>query len=444
MEINILANECMNLGYILKNATLVSLYPATIEYADLRIMNGKIVEKSKNLDVQKGENVVDLSGKIIMPGMVCAHTHLYSVLARGMPGPKEPPVNFPEILAKIWWRLDRALNAESIYYSTIIGVLEAIASGTTTIIDHHASPGYIRGSLKIMKEIFEEFGVRGILCYEVTDRGGMKERDQGIEENHWLLEHQNELVKGLVGAHAAFTLSDESLRMCRELMQIYHSGLHIHVAEDLSDVETARAKYGKGLIKRLDDLGVLNAKSILAHGVHLSGEELRQVEQLGCWLVHNPRSNMNNSVGYAPLAMFGRKTALGTDGISSNMFEEVKFAYFKAQDARVALCAEDYMRFLTGGPRIATEMFGIPIGVLEVGAAADLIILDYSSPTPFHPENLSWHVIFGMSHAHVESVMVAGKFLVKNRCFVDRDTTSLYRKAQDVASKLWEKMMTMT
>jgi len=252
-------------------------------------------------------------------------------------------------------------------------------------------------------------------------------------------------VKGLVGAHAAFTLSDESLKLCAELIETSNSGIHIHVAEDVCDAQTSLARYGKKPIARLQDAGVLNRKSLLAHGVHLSPEELQQVQALGCWLAHNPRSNMNNAVGYFKAPGTSKsaghlKLALGTDGITANMFEEVKFAYFKAQDARNPLSADDCMGFLAGGPQIATDLFGIPIGVLEAGAAADLLVLDYPAPTPLHNGNLSWHVIFGLSQAHVESVMVAGKFLVKERQFVGCDVVSLYRKAQDVAKKLWERM----
>ena len=169
--------------YLLKQATLATLYPAKMEQADLRVAEGKIIEKAVQLPRRDGDSEIDCSGKLILPGMVCAHTHLYSALARGMPGPKEPPANFPQILEKVWWKLDRALDEESIYYSAVVGILDAIACGTTTIIDHHASPGCISGSLKIMKEAFEMLGMRGVLCYEITDRGGDAERDQGIEEN---------------------------------------------------------------------------------------------------------------------------------------------------------------------------------------------------------------------------------------------------------------------
>ena len=428
------------LKYLLQNASLMTLYPSAIEQGDLRIADGKIVEKGVNLESEEDEIVLDLSGKMLLPGMVCAHTHLYSALSRGMPGPDVPPVNFQQILEKVWWKLDKALDEESIYYSTVVGVLDAIATGTTTIIDHHASPGQIAGSLQIMKEVFEKFGVRGVLCYEVTDRGGMDERNQGITENRWMLGHQSDMVKGLVGAHAAFTLSDESLRMCAELMKEFKSGLHIHIAEGSCDVEISHKKYGKGLVARLCDLGALNDKSLLVHGVHLTDEELQQAADLGCWLIHNPRSNMNNSVGYAPLAKLGSKTALGTDGITSNMFEESKFMFFKVQDAKVPFGAEDCMRFLNGGHRMAAEMFGLPLGTLDAGAAADLIVLDYPSPTPVNPGNLPWHFIFGITHAHVESVMTAGEFLVKERQFVHPGARSLYQEAQSVAEKLWRRV----
>ncbi|GAK49212.1 putative chlorohydrolase/aminohydrolase [Candidatus Moduliflexus flocculans] len=426
--------------YLLKHATLATLYPAKIEQADLRVAEGKIIEKGAELPRRDGDIEVDCSGKLMLPGMVCAHTHLYSALARGMPGPKEPPINFPQILEKVWWKLDRALDEEAIYYSAVAGILDAIACGTTTIIDHHASPGCISGSLKIMKEAFEMLGMRGVLCYEVTDRGGEAERDQGIEENRWLLEHQSELVKGLVGAHAAFTLSDESLKMCAGLVRAYQTGIHIHLAEDVCDVKTSLDQYDKSVASRLASFGLLNDKSLLAHGVHVSREELAWIRNIWCWLIHNPRSNMNNAVGYAPIDEFGDRAALGTDGISSNMFEEIKCMYFKAQDEKVPFGPEECIRFLNGGQRIASTLFGLPIGALEVGAAADLIVLDYPSPTPIHAGNLGGHLIFGMTHAHVDSVMIAGKFVLQNRHFTHPDATAFYQQAQQAAAKLWQRM----
>lgn len=430
-----IAGKKMNTAVRFTNGTLVTLSPPRIEQADLRVADGKIVAKAAQLAPQPDEQVYDLAGKLLMPGMVCAHTHLYSALARGMPGPAEAPANFLEILQQVWWRLDKALDEEAVEASAVVGVLDALRSGTTTIIDHHASPGYLQGSLEIMRDVFERFGMRGVLCYEVTDRGGEQERDMGIAENRWLLDHQSDLVKGLVGAHAAFTLSDDSLRRCADLVREYQSGLHIHVAEGRCDVDTSLDRYGMRVIPRLHKAGLLNERSLLVHGVHLTHEEIQQVQDCGGWLVHNPRSNMNNAVGYAPVPTFGTRVALGTDGITSNMFEEAKFMFFKAQDAKAPISAEDCVRVLAGGAQIASDLFGLPPGSLEVGAAADLIVLDYPSPTPLHEGNLAGHLIFGLSHAHVVDVMVNGQFPLQNI-----DVTSLYHKAQQTAAKLWERM----
>ena len=427
-------------SYLLKNATLATLTPTRLEHGDLRIADGRITAKGDDLPALPEEAVRDCAGKLILPGLVCAHTHLYSALARGMPGPRQLPANFPQILEYVWWRLDRALDAEAIYYSAAVGVLDAIASGTTTIIDHHASPSAIPGSLRIMQEVFESFGMRGVLCYEVTDRGGQRERDQGLMENRWLLEHPTALVKGLVGAHAAFTLNDDALRLCAELVQTFQSGVHIHVAEDRCDVAAAQLTFGQGVLERLAGAGLINARSLLAHGVHLTPAELRQLDELGGWLVHNPRSNMNNGVGYAPVAQFGRRVALGTDGITANMFEELKFMYFKAQDAHAGLSAADCLRFLSGGQQFASELYGLPLGTLAVGAAADLLVLDYPSPTPLHEGNLAWHLIFGLTQAHLESVMIAGRFVLENRQFTHPDARAVYQRAQGVAAKLWQRM----
>jgi putative selenium metabolism protein SsnA len=429
---------------LLKSANIATFDPPNVIKADLRIAGARVVERGPELALREGEQIIDLTGKLVMPGMVCAHTHLYSALARGMPAPPRPPKNFKEILGMIWWRLDRALDEESIYWSAMAGAMDAARAGTTCVFDHHASPSHIDGSLQIVREAIEKVGLRAVLCYEVTDRSGSQKRDRGLEENRrflkWANESNPELFRAMVGAHASFTLSDDSLARCAALMREFDAGLHIHAAEDLCDVRDAREQYGLGVVERLAKHRALNRKTILAHGVHLSGEDIQIAREAGVWFAHNPRSNMNNRVGYAPVGQFGERIVLGTDGIDGDMFEEARFAFFRGRDRAQASClrAEDWLRVLANNQHLASESFGLDLGSLGPGSAADLVILDYNSPTPITPKNLPWHLAFGLSSASVESVMVNGRFVVKDRRpALEED---VYAGARQASEKLWAKL----
>lgn len=445
----------LQMSYLLKSATVISFDPPSVEEgADLRIAAGRIAERGSHLEPVPEEEVIDFSGKLIMPGMVCAHTHLYSALARGMPAPPRTPANFKETLELIWWRLDRALDEETIYWSAIAGAMDAARVGTTCIFDHHASPSHIKGSLQIVREAIEKVGLRAVLCYEVTDRGGAVERDDGLTENRGFLEWTSQHNHGgsdaqraaqfraMVGAHASFTVSDESLARCAALMREFNAGLHIHVAEDKCDVEDANSRYGSGIIERLSKHDALNARTILAHGIHLSEQEIDSARSAGVWFAHNPRSNANNQVGYAPVAKFGPRTVLGTDGIGADMFEEARFAYFKSRDAAAGLGADDWLRVLANNQRLASEMFGEEFGSFDAGCPADLIVLDYQAPTPLTSENLAWHLAFAMNSASVESVMVNGRFVMRDRqsAFDDHYLSEQARRATD---KLWKQLQTL-
>ena len=435
-------DSCKPLGEIMliKNATLLSLAGSTVESADLRIERGLITAKGKKLKAATGEKTLDLSGKYIMPGMVCGHTHLYSALARGMPAPKKTPRNFYEILKYVWWILDRALDDEAVYYSTLVGALDAVRCGTTTLIDHHASPNFIRGSLGTMGEAFEKVGLRGVLCYEVTDRNGMHGAKLGLEENEtWVAKNRGPMLGGLIGAHASFTLSNKSLWACAELAEGLKSGVHIHVAEDPCDQADCTKKFGMPLIDRLAEAGVLGPRTILGHGTHLDKVSLDLAKNAGCWFAHNTRSNMNNAVGYAPVQQMGKRVALGTDGIGADMFEEVKFAWFKARDGRSGLGIGDVVGFLTGAQSLASVLLDTRLGVLDVGCAADLTVLDYPTPTLVTPQNLYGHLIFGMSSQFVTDVMVNGRWVVKNRRVVGVDEQKIRAEAQRVARKVWQR-----
>lgn len=426
---------------LIKNIRTFTLAPARLKKTRLRIQGTEITAEGPSLVPLKNEKVVDLEGRLVLPGFVNAHTHLYSSLSRGMPMPATAPANFIEILKQIWWKLDVSLDEETIYYSALVGAIEAIKCGTTTLVDHHASPSSIKGSLDLIKNALGQVGVRCVLCYEVTDRGGSRKRDEGLEENERFIEGNktNEYFRGYVGAHAAFTLSDESLRLCGELAAKHNTGIHIHVSEDTCEVKDAKEKHNSTVFGRLATHNILTNKSILAHCVHLTPSEFKTSKKKGCWLVHNPRSNMNNRVGYAPVHLFGDKLALGTDGFPSDMLEEARFAFHKQRDSRID-GKVNYVELTSGGQRLISEIFGRQFGTFNKGATADLVVMNYREPTPVEKDNLLDHYLFGIRSSMVESVMAGGKWIMKNRRIAGVDEDQIFARSRQLAKKLWMKM----
>ena len=425
---------------LLQGATVATLDPPSVETADLRVEGDRIVERGASLPTRQGEETVRLAGGLVLPGLVNAHTHLYSTLARGMPGPKAPPRNFVEILERVWWRLDRALDEETVYLSALIGALEAALSGTTLLVDHHSSPSFISGSLATLRRAIEEVGLRSVLCYEVTDRNGSEGRDRGVEENlGFQAAHQSAITRGMIGGHASFTLSDESLERLAEAVRHTGSGLHIHVAEDRADVEDCRGRHACTIPERLMGHGLLVSRAILAHCVHLTPAEIGTIHAEGAWIAHNARSNMNNAVGHAPTAELHR-AALGTDGMDQDLLAEARAAYLKMRDTGRPDAVSGALQLVAGGHRLAAALFGLPFGKLDAGAPADLVALEYSPPTPLDAGNLGAHLLFGVDRSHVASVMVAGRWVVRERRLLGVDAQAAFARARAAASALWKRM----
>jgi putative selenium metabolism protein SsnA len=425
---------------LLKDASVATFDPPRVERACLRIEGARIVERGPALAPTAGEEVLDLAGALVLPGLVNAHTHLYSALARGMPGPAEPPRSFVEILEQVWWRLDRALDEESVYVSGLVGAIEAARSGTTLLFDHHASPSFIRGSLATLRRAVEQVGLRSVLCYETTDRNGLEGRDAGIAESRGFLEQgPTDLTLGMLGAHASFTLSDESLGRLSAAIRDESSSLHVHVAEDRADIEHCRVRHACGLVERLTRHGLLADRTLLVHAVHLSEAELHDAQAGGAWLVHCPRSNMNNSVGHARTIAF-RRAALGTDGMDEDLLAEARVAFLRMRDTGREDALHATLEMLVGGHRLAAEFFGLRLGMLDAGAPADLVVLDDRSPTPVTGENLASHLLFGLDRSHVRSTMVAGRFVLRDRRITTVDEAQVLARARSVASALWQRM----
>ena len=422
---------------LLKGARVLSFDPPAVTKEDLRIEEGLIVARASSLQAGPGEPVEDLSGKLLMPGLCVAHTHLYSALACGMPGPRKAPGDFKEMLEEVWWRLDQALDGESIRLSALVGGIAALKAGVTCLVDHHASPNAIPGSLETIDHALGRVGLRRILCYEVTDRGGDSARDAGLEAHRSLLAAGPSDTRAvLVGGHANFTLSDDSLRKMVDLAREHGVGIHLHLAEAEGD-----ARYtGEPLIPRLQRLGALLPGSIFAHCVHLSSEEIRTLQNAGCWISHQARSNMNNGVGYAPVESFNDQTLLGTDGIGGDLFAELQAAWWKAQDAGIDWTPNRFLALLAANLRFASSKLTVKMGDLQPGSAADLVVLDPPAGPPLSAENLAGAFLFNWGSGMVRHVMGGGKLRLKDRRVLGVDESLVDLQAQAAAPAVWERM----
>lgn len=351
----------------------------------------------------------------IVPGAVCAHTHLYSGLARyGMPAPDPAPQNFLQILERVWWRLDRALDAESLAAAAEDYVARALLAGTTTLIDHHESPLMIEGSLGILAEACQRLGMRAMLCYGASERNfGRDEARRGLAECRRI--PASKLIRPLVGLHAGFTVSDDTVREAGDLARQLGSVLHIHVAEDLADVADAQARGYKGPLERLLSLGALIPGSILAHGVHLDAEQVRFAGSQGCWLVHNPRSNEGNRVGYAKTLSAAVKVALGADGWDADMGEEqAALERLAAQNGDAGTAGR-----LAAGQRLVAERFGSRAEPLTPGALGDLVVRE---------------------GRRVRHVVVAGRLVVADGALIQGSAEAIAEAARGQAKDLWSRM----
>jgi putative selenium metabolism protein SsnA len=390
--------------------------------------------------------VVDCSGKIILPGFICAHHHFYSTMARGMAPPGEPAANFVEILERLWWKLDMALSDEDITLSTQIPLIECIRNGTTTIIDHHASPSYREGSLDLIEKAVRQAGLRASLCYEVSDRN---EPGAGIAENERFIKRVGKgdgQIASLMGLHASFTVSDETVETCVGIAEDAGVGCHIHVAEDAADREDSLAKYGVPTVNRLQSLGVAGEKSIFVHCVHIDEAEMEILADTKTIVVHNPESNMNNAVGVTKILKLLEKgvlVGLGTDGMSSDMLSQMRCAYLLHRldnlDPRVAFLEAPQL-LLWNNAEIAERQFGLRLGEIAEGGPADLAIIDYHPPTPLDENNFLGHLIFGLVDATVDTTVCKGTILMRGKQILTLDEERIAARSRELAPEMWKRL----
>jgi putative selenium metabolism protein SsnA len=428
-----------------------------IDDAAILIRDGRIAavvpaEGASSLKVDARAERIDGTGKLAIPGLINAHTHLYSSLARGMSVSPFHPTSFTQILEQLWWKLDKALDPESIRASALVGAIEAARCGVTTLIDHHASPNAIPGSLDLVKEeVCDRLGLRGAFCCELSDRDGPERSRQGIEENLRFLGaigDADPFCSGQFGLHASFTIEDKTLE--RVASRVPDGvGVHIHVAEGPEDEAQCQERHGVRIVQRLDRFGLLRPTSILAHCLHVDQAEMDLVADRDAIVVHNPHSNMNNAVGLFDMPGFLDRnivTGLGTDGLGANMLAELFTAgvlqkHSHSDPLAGPFDALDALLF-RNNPRIARRLLGADLGHLVPGTPADIALLDYTPPTPLRSENALGHLLFGTAvHSlRVTDLLVAGKRVLSDGALVDVDEDAVYAHAREQAQRLWHRL----
>jgi cytosine/adenosine deaminase-related metal-dependent hydrolase len=424
-------------GTILQGATLVEFEPATVEVADLRIEGGLIAARGEQLAPQQGDEVIRLQGKVVIPGLVTAHHHLYAMLGRGMPGLDGKSEDFEAFHQASRWRLQDALDGDAVQAAATVGALDALFAGTTTVFDQHASPKAIQGSLVRVARGVNEVGLRAVLSYEVSDRSGAVAREEGLEESVLFHQKARGRFRGMIGAHACFTLSNDAMEGLQAAVKATGAPLHITLAEDPVDERLSIERYGEVPLARLRRYELLSPRTLAAHVVHLAWPELSEVISTGTWIVHSPRANMRAQVGYAPAGKFGARAALGTAWASPDLFAEAQVGHQRALEAGQPIAP---LRFLANGHRIASEMYGETIGPLREGAVADLVVLDYAPPTPLTAQNLGEHFVTALGARHVESVMVDGTWRLWARRPLSVTVDGAFQNAREAAKAVWARL----
>jgi cytosine/adenosine deaminase-related metal-dependent hydrolase len=378
-----------------------------------------------------GDRVLDCAGKLVTRSFGCGHHHIYSTLARGMPGLQKAPTSFVEVLKYLWWHLDKCLDLEMVEASALAAAIHCAKNGITLIIDHHASPFAIKDSLFTIARAFDSVGISHLLCYEISDRDGEDAREAGLAETDAFLAAGHQ---GHVGLHASFTVGDVLLDKAVTLANKHHTGLHVHVAEDLADQEDAVARYGKRVVERLHDAGALDlTKSILSHCIYLSEKEKELIRNSGVWVAQNTESNQNNNVGLTGYKSITDNVLLGTDGMHSDMLRSAKAVFLTGQAIEAIGADEVYRRFRA--IHRYTQESGFP-----GDGENNLVILDYDSPTDVNPRNFLGHFVYGIDSRHVTTVICRGKVIVENRRATGVDEGDVLAIAREMGRRLWKKM----
>jgi putative selenium metabolism protein SsnA len=442
---------------LIKNGVLVTMDARRriLEGYSVAIEGGRVAEIEKTSTLERkhgGAEVIDAAGRIVMPGIVCSHSHLYGMLLRGALLNIEPPSDFTQILQRVWWPVDEAMNFEDAYASALVASVEFAKSGVTTFADTYSGPNSISGVLDHIAKAVEEVGIRGFLAFEATERHSSEEGAQGVQENVRFAEKvkakPDAKALPLFSIHASFTVSDNLIRRVKELAAKYHIPITIHASEGMGDVHHNLENYGKRTIERLRDLGLLGRHTVVAHCVNIDDNEIGILAETDTGVAHNPMSNMLNAVGVAPLLdMLQRKVrvGLGNDGYIFDMFENMRTAFLVHRVHHKNPNAIDPYTILEMATINGAGLYGMEreIGSIELGKRADVIMIKPSIlPTPLNANTAVGHLINTVDGDDVETVLIDGKPIVRNKKLVTVDEERAQEISQAAAAKLWDRLKT--
>ena len=442
----------------MKNGVLVTMdgQRRILEDHSVAVDNGKIVAVEKTADLEKnhsGVEVLDASGCIVMPGIICAHSHLYGMLLRGAPMRITPPSDFTQILQRVWWPMDEMMNYEDAYASGLVGCIAFAKSGVTTFADTYSGPNSISGVLDYIARAVNEVGIKGFIAFEATERHSKDEGSRGVKENVRFAEEaqskHDSKAKPLFSIHASFTVSDDLIREVKRFATQYRVPITIHTSEGLADVHHNLEKYGKRTVERLQDVGLLGPNVILAHCVNLNDKEVDIIGQTGTGVAHNAMSNMLNAVGVSPLLHMLEKNitvGLGNDGYIFDMFENMRATFLLHRVYHRDPNAIDPYTILEMATVKGAKLYGIDkeVGSIEVGKKADLIIIKPSIlPTPLNASSVVGHLINTVAGNDVEHVLIDGKLIVKSKKLLTFNEGQAQSISQAAAAKLWTRLEAM-
>ena len=396
------------------------------------------------------DRTIDAGGCVVMPGLINAHHHLYSTFARGFTPPGPPARNFEQNLKNLWWKLDAALDADDVYYSALLAVMQAAKDGCTTIIDHHASPSVCDGSLDQVERAFRDVGLSGCLCYEVSDRN---REGEGIEENERYIRKCRQSaaagdrqMSALFGLHALMTLGTATLERCAAIAQDLDVGFHVHAAEDEIDLQVTRQETGQSIMERFDQFGIPGPTTLFIHGSYLRPEEMDRLRETDSILVNNPESNMNNGLKVSPILEMlehGVRVGVGTDGMSSHLISQARAMYLHQRaDARDPTLAfgEACEILLNNNRQICNRLFPESRGALAPGQLADLIIPEYVPFTPVNANTFYGHLLFGLSYSRVRTTIARGQVVVEDGRVTGVDEDAIRARCMERAARIWNRI----